>query len=206
MARLALNQAYPEISFRRRSINLWARLMRMPAECHHLETEHSWMATFIPDTLFLRGKAQPLRDPIRPEVSLCLECLVGQLKPELASYPGKVVAFEPDAESFTQYFFVAKNDFEAAGLHPETAGAIEKRLAHIDGPCVECGEAATWLWVSRREVSSLDQTERIEESPGGLYCAKHGADKFCDALGEIGEANLFYVNTPYGESGAFVWI
>ncbi len=164
------------------------------------------MATFIPDTLYLRGKAQPLRDPLRPEVSLCLECLVGQLKPELVSYSGKVVAFEPDGENFTQYFFIGRDDFEAAGLRPETAGAMEKRLANINGPCTECGEAATWLWISRREVGSLDQTERIEESPGGLYCARHGATKCCEVLGAIDEANLFYVNTPYGESGAYVWI
>jgi hypothetical protein len=206
MTRLALAEAYPEISFRRKSLSLWARLMRMPAECNHLETDQAWMATFIPDTLYLQGKAQPRREPLRPEVSLCLGCLVGQLKPELASFPGRVVAFEPDGEVFTQYFYMSREDFDEAGLRPEVAEAIEKRLAGIDGPCADCGEPATWLWISRREVSSLDQTDRIAESPGGLYCAKHGADKMCEMLDKIDEANLFYVNTPYGESGAYVWI
>ncbi len=206
MARLALDQAYPGISFRPRSRRLWARLMRWPAECIHLEPGHSWMATFIPDTLYLRGKPAPRRDLVRPEVSVCFDCLMGLLEPELAVHQGRVVAFEPDGESFTQYFFVGAEDFEAAGLRPEVAAAIEKRVKSVSGACGDCGDPATWLWISRREVSSLDQTERIENSPGALFCAKHGAAKLCDALGKVDEANLFYVNAPYGDSGAYVWI
>jgi len=83
---------------------------------------------------------------------------------------------------------------------------IEARLEKLQGQCSDCGDAASWLWISRREVSSLDQTERIETSPGALFCAKHGAAKLCEALGEVPEANLFYINTPYGDSGAYVWI
>jgi hypothetical protein len=206
MARLTLAQAYPEISFRPRSRNWWARLMRWPAECVHLEAGHAWMATFIPDTLYLRGKPAPRRQPSRPEVSVCLDCLAGLLKAELAAYPGRMVAFEPDGETFTQYFFVGRDDFAAAGLRPEVAAAIGKRADNFSGSCSDCGKPATWLWISRREVSSLDQTERIEESPGALYCAKHGAAKLFEVLGKIGEANLFYVNVPYGKSGAYVWI
>ncbi len=206
MARIALDQAYPGISFRPRSRNWLARLMRWPAECVHLETGHAWMATFIPDTLYLRGKPASRRQPARPEVSVCLDCLSGLLEAELAAYAGRVVAFEPDGETFTQYFFVGRDDFEAAGLLPEVAEAIGKRADNLKGPCADCGAAASWLWISRREVSSLDQTERIEESPGALYCAKHGAAKLCGALDKINEANLFYVNVPYGDSGAYLWI
>jgi hypothetical protein len=180
--------------------------MRWPAECIHLEAGHAWMATFIPDTLYLRGKAASRRQPSRPEVSVCLDCLSGLLEPDLAAYPGRLVAFEPDGENFTQYFFVGREDFEAAGLRPEVAEAIRKRVDTFSGPCSDCNSPATWLWISRREVSSLDQTDRIEESPGSLYCAKHGAAKLCDVLGQIGEANLFYVNVPYGDSGAYLWI
>ncbi len=164
------------------------------------------MATFIPDTLYLRGKATPRRSPSRPEVSLCLDCLEMLLEPELAAHTGRIIAFEPDGESFTQYFYVGRDDFAAAGLLPEVATAIEKRLGKFGGACTECGSPAKWLWISRREVSSLDQTERIDESPGALYCAKHGAAKLCRALGKVDEANLFYVNAPYGDSGAYVWI
>ena len=206
MARLALEQAYPGINFRARSRSWLARLMRWPAECIHLEAGHSWMATFIPDTLYLRGKAAPRRADTRPEVSICLECLTGVLEPELAAYEGRAVAFEPDGESFTQYFFVGSEDFAAAGLRTEVAAAIEKRAGEIHGACSDCGAAATWLWISRREVSSLDQTERIENSPGALFCARHGAAKLCDSLRQVPEANLFYVNAPYGDSGAYVWI
>jgi hypothetical protein len=164
------------------------------------------MATFIPDTLYLRGKAAPRRSPARPEVSICHDCLGMLLEPELAAHPGRVLAFEPDGENFTQYFFVGREDFAAAGLRPEVAAAIDKRIEMFSGPCSDCGGSATWLWISRREVSSLDQTERIEESPGAMYCAKHGGAKLRQALGEIEEANLFYVNAPYSDSGAYVWI
>jgi hypothetical protein len=206
MARLALEQAYPGISFRPRSRSWLARLMRWPAECIHLEAGHAWMATFIPDTLYLRGKASPRRVDVRPEVSICLDCLTGLLEPELTTFPGRAVAFEPDGESFTQYFFVGRDDFAAAGLRPEVAAAIEKRVSEISGACSDCGAPATWLWISRREVSSLDQTERIENSSGALFCARHGAAILCEALGKVPEANLFYVNAPYGDSGAYLWI
>ena len=180
--------------------------MRWPAECVHLENGHHWMATFIPDTLYLRGKPRLRRKPARPEVSVCLDCLTGLLEPELAASPSLVVAFEPDGDSFTQYFFLGREDFAAAGLRSEVAAAILTRLEELEGACSDCGRPATWLWISRREVSSLDQTERIAASPGALFCPKHGAAKLCEALGQVQEANLFYINAPYGESGAYVWI
>jgi hypothetical protein len=203
---MSVEQAYPGISIRARSRGLWARLMRWPAECVHLENGHHWMATYIPDTLYLRGKPRVRREPARPEVSVCYDCLASLLLPELASCTSRVMAFEPDGETFTQYFFVGREDFVAAGLRPEIATAIESRLKNLKGECGDCGNPATWLWISRREVSSLDQTERIETSPGGLFCAKHGAAKLCEALGNVPEANLFYVNSPYGDSGAYLWI
>jgi hypothetical protein len=206
MARLSVDQAYPGISIRPRSRSLWARLMRWPAECIHLENGNHWMATFIPDTLYLRGKPRLRRDPARPEVSVCFDYLAGLLEPELASSPSRVVAFEPDGETFTQYFFLGRDDFAAAGLRSEVAAAILTRLEELEGECSDCGRPASWLWISRREVSSLDQTERIQASPGALFCAKHGAAKLCEALGKIEEANLFYINAPYGDSGAYVWI
>ena len=206
MPRIRVDQAYPGISIRPRSRRLWARFMHWPPECIHLETGHHWMATYIPDTMYLRGKPRRRREPARPEISICFDCLAGLLAPELASYTGRVVAFEPDLESFTQYFFVGREDFEAAGLEPGVAAAIAARIEQLSGACSDCGAPATWLWISRREVSSLDQTERIESTPGALFCAKHGGAKMLEALGQAEEANLYYFNAPYGESGAYVWI
>ena len=124
MAPIPLEQAYPALSFRPRTRNWWARLFGQPAECVHLETEQHWMALLVPDKLYLRGKGSEVRTPARPEVSLCRACLISVMEPELAAYRGSVVAFEPDPQSVSQYFFVDSADFEAAGLRPEVAGAV----------------------------------------------------------------------------------
>lgn len=209
MARVPLEQAYPGIAFRPRTRNWWARLARVPPECVHLETQQAWMASLVPDTLYLRGKAVrrgKRSEAPRPEVSLCRPCLMGLLAEELAAYRGRVVAFEPDQESFSQYFFIATPDFDAAGLRPEVAAAISDRLERLPSACAECSGSAAWLWMSRKEVISLDEVGRIAAAPGRHLCAAHGAAALCAALGASDEANLFYVNVPYGEAGAYVWI
>jgi hypothetical protein len=206
MSRVSHEEAYPGLIFRPSSRNWWAWLKGVPAECIHLDTEHPWMATLVPDTLYLRGKATSRREPLRPEVSLCRECLLGVIENELESYRGRVVAFEPDAETFTQYFFVGVPDFAAAGLAPEVAAAIEQRLDEKGASCAECPRTATWLWLSREQVASLDDTALIRAAPGDHFCSKHGVQKFCAALEGIAEANVFYMNVPYGDAGAYVWI
>jgi hypothetical protein len=203
---MRLEQAYPELRFRRRSRNWWARLMRMPAECEHLEHDGAWMATFIPDTLYLRGKASVRRRPARPEVSLCLACLRGEMEKDLPRFPGRVIAFEPDTAEFTQYFFVGSDEFAAAGLQPEVAAAIARRLDQPMDTCASCDRRATWLWFSREEVPSLDDVARIAMARAETLCPLHGARKLLGSFAGTPDANLFYVNVPYGESGAYVWI
>jgi hypothetical protein len=206
LARISHDTAYPGISFLPSSRNWWAWLKGTPAECAHLNGSCTWMATLLPDTLYLRGKRAVRRDPVRPEVSLCRDCLIEIVAGELESYAGRVVAFEPDADTFTQYFFVATPDFEAAGLAPEVAAAIEHRLAQDGRACEVCARPATWFWFSREQVASLDEVEQIREGPGAVLCATHGARRLCDAFLKIQEANVFYMNLPYGEAGAYVWI
>jgi hypothetical protein len=206
MVRMTLEDAYPQIAFRPRSRNWWARLMRMPPECVHLEHGGDWMATFIPDTLYLCGKASERRQPARREVSLCRDCLLGELQRELSAHTGRVIAFQPDATLFTQYFYLGTADFQDAGLQPEVAQAIKRRLEQPAGECQTCQRRATWLWFSSEHVPSLDEVGRIAMSAGEEYCAKHGAEKLCAAFKEVSEANLFYVNTPYGDAGAYVWV
>jgi hypothetical protein len=206
MARMKLEQAYPGIAFRWRSRNWWARLTRVPPECVHLEHDCTWMATFIPDTLFLRGRSLPRRQPARPEVSLCRECLMGELERELSQHRGRLVAFEPDGSAFTQYFYVGAEEFSGAGLLPEVASAISRRLLQPAGECQECQHTASWLWLSRQEVPSLDETDHIAKAPGQEFCARHGARKLLAAFANVTDANLFYVNTPYDEAGAYLWI
>lgn len=205
MATATLEQAYPDIAFRWRSRNWWARLTRVPPECIHLEHNFAWMATYSPDTLYLQGKARKQRQPARPEVSLCRNCLVSELRTDLAKYAGRLIAFEPDAAVLSQYFFVGEQDFAAAGLQPEVAEAIAARLRQPLEACDECGAAALWQWIPRAQADSLDDIGSIATARGAHLCAMHGARRLCEALATIEEANLMYVNIPYGDAGAYVW-
>lgn len=206
MTHLSYHDAYPGLSFRPRTTNWLARLIRMPAECVHLDGKPQWMATFLPDNLYLRGKNRLLREPARPEVSLCSDCLNGLLEKELASFPGRVIAFEPDGASVTQYFYVASQDFDAAGLEPSVAEAIGNRLNRDENHCRQCSRAAKWRWFSRKDVASLDDVGSITAAAGEPLCAEHGAKLLCSALAAIPQVNLFYLNVPYGECGAYLWI
>jgi hypothetical protein len=206
MAIATLEQAYPGIEFRWRSRNWWARLTRVPPECVHLEHEFSWMATYAPDTLYLQGKAAAQRQPSRPEVSLCRGCLLAELEGELARYRGRVLAFEPDGESFSQYFFVGAPHFADSGLKSEVAEAIAARLKQPLENCRECDAAANWLWIPRAQVENLDDIGSIATVKGQPLCPAHGAKQLCAAFSAVSEANLMYVNAPYGDAGTYLWI
>lgn len=209
MPRIPIQQAYPELSFRWRTANWLSRLIHMPAECVHLDGHSPWMATFLPDNLFLRGKNVKLREPRRPEVSLCRECFAKVFEKELSAFTGRVVAFEPDPATVTQYFFVAAPDFESAGVEPALSDALGTRLAQTDSSskfCQECDRRATWLWFSRLRVANLDAIDHVREAAPEHFCATHGAQTACRALTSMEHVNLFYVNAPYGEGGAYLWI
>lgn len=203
---ISYEAAYPSLEFLPRSRNWWAWLKGTPAECIHLGRECNWIATLVPDIVFLQGKRRKRRDEVRPEVTVCRDCLSDTATPDMAEYEGRVIAFEPDPELLSQYFFVEKEDFAAAGLAPEVADAIAGRLVQNSGACQVCGHAATWLWFSREQVASLDEVTQIADAPGEWFCAKHGAEKLFWAFEKMAEANIFYMNLPYGESGAYVWI
>jgi hypothetical protein len=203
---ISYEEAYPAIEFLPRSRNWWAWLKGSPAECIHLDHDAEWVATVLPDTLYLRGRRALRRDPARPEVTLCRHCLAETFTSEIAAYTGRVVAFEPDSEIFTQYFFVGQPDFEAAGLSPEVSAAVATRLATDLGTCTRCGQQASWLWLSREQVASLDETDKIRQAEGEALCGQHGAYRLWETFARIPEANLFYMNLPYGDAGAYVWI
>jgi hypothetical protein len=166
------------------------------------------MTTYAPDTLYLRGQPRLVCEPARPEVSVCRECLLGHFRPALEEWNGKLLALEPPVEGMAQYFYLAQTDFEAAGLLSEVAGAISARLGALRGECsVEaCRRPARWLWLSRLEIPALENVAALRQSPGALYCARHGAARLCDHFAGMEQANLEYLNLPYGDSGAFLWI
>jgi len=215
MTRPTPEEAYPGLDFRPHSRGWLARFSGQPAECVHLEHDHTWVAGYCPDRVFLQGRAaqrEGHRQPARPDVSLCRACLARVFEPELTTYSGRVAAFEPSAETVSQYFFVETGDFAAAGLRPEVAEAIEGRLEELSegssGPaiCQSCAKPATWLWFSQREVASLDDLEALHPVAGKRFCSRHGAVVLTQSLESIQEVNLFYLNAPYGAAGAYVWI
>jgi hypothetical protein len=101
---------------------------------------------------------------------------------------------------------VATTDFEAAGLAPETSGAVTSRLEQSAGTCRECSNRGTWLWFSQEQIPSLDEVQLIATAPGEVFCGKHGARKLLSAFEKFADANIFYMNLPYGDAGAYVWI
>jgi hypothetical protein len=206
MARISLEEAYPGIQILPKSVNWWATLKGSSPECIHLGEPCDWSATLVPDTLYVRGKKSLRREPARPELTMCLSCLSDVAGDQMEQYPGPVIAFEPDQELFTQYFFVAPHDFEAVGLRPEVGDAITKRLEQEMGTCEECRDDARWLWFSRSDLESLDEVDKIAAAPGHPLCPKHGADRLFQAFDKMHSANVFYMNLPYDESGAYVWI
>lgn len=206
MRRIPIKDAYPTLSFRPKSRNWWAKFTGAPAECVHLEHETRWMATLVPHILYVRGRAVRQQSRVAPDASLCRGCLLRILEPALAAYPGRVVAFEPDPEAVTQYFFVATPDFEASGLEPDLSAAVQERLSRPEITCEECRRSATWLYIPRDQVAGLDDFEDVRRASGENLCSVHGAARFCSALEKVSEANLFYMNFPYGDAGAYVWI
>ena len=48
--------------------------------------------------------------------------------------------------------------------------------------------------------------EQVAAAPGTAFCSRHGARNLLAAFERIKDANVFYMNLPYGEAGAYVWI
>ncbi len=206
--RALLERAYPGIAFRPHTVGLLSRVMGSPAECVHLAADQSWMASLLPDTAYLKGKPRAQRMPPRPEATLCRECLPQALAPDLRGYAGRVLLFEPDPETVTQFFFVAREHFEEAYLQAEVARALAPRLEQAaGGACARegCSRAATWLSFARREVASLDESALIAEAPGTALCAEHGAAQMLESLRAMPQVNIEYMNAPYGSAGAYLW-
>ena len=201
--------AYPDIEFQPRTLTFFAHLRRTPPECVHMDRMPPgkfWAATISPDVLFLRGKSKQVRENPRPDISLCCDCALDFLETELSAYRGKVIAFEPDAANVAQYFFVPREEFQAAGMLPELSEALARRIDRLSGACDLCSASAHWIWFSRSDVQSLDDFGSVSNAQGKQLCAKHGAEELCAALEKIEQCNLLYVNIPSGEAGAYVWI
>ncbi len=207
LANISYDEAYPHLDFLPRSRNWWSWLKGTPAECIHLgERMRLDRDPGAGYRFSARQTAKAATTRCGPEITLCRECLSETAAPEMVEYEGRVIAFEPDPELLDPVFFCREGGFREAGLAPDVADAIAQRLVQNGGACQVCGHAATWLWFSREQVATLDEVEQIAAAPGEAFCAKHGARNCFRRFEKIAEANIFYMNLPYGESGAYVWI
>ncbi len=167
-------------------------------------------ATLLPDTLYLRGKrvvqsrASPARNRSVPH--LLDEYLVRRTRriSAASSSPSS-----PTPRSCHAIFFRrAKRISQPAGLAPDVAAAIEKRLARrIWRVCTMFDRWQLGFGCRETKWQASMKSNRSATRPGrASLCAAHGAAKLCEAFEDIPEANLFYMNLPYGEAGAYLWI
>jgi hypothetical protein len=100
---------------------------------------------------------------------------------------------------------VGTEDNNASGVTPELAAVIEQRLAKLPSSCHRCSASAAWLWFTRDEIVSLEETDKILAAQGEALCPNHAAQQMREMFERIAEANIFYINVPYGSAGAFLW-
>src|SRR3989338_3641541 len=80
----------------------WRRLLGGGA----LACSHAATIALLPDEAPLRnGRRAAVRQPPRPPIRVCVECLLALLEPELKAPERRVVAFEPGAEGVAGYRF-----------------------------------------------------------------------------------------------------
>ncbi len=96
----------------------------LPAECIHLENGHHWM--YVHSGYAVSSRQASTREPVRPEVSVCFDCLAGLLEAEAGPCPSPRGAFRRRRDVHA-IFFLGKEDFSAAGLRSEVAAAILTR-------------------------------------------------------------------------------
>lgn len=183
----------------------WWRLgAAAPTRCTHLGTGESVRVEVKPDWVWLPGQAKPLavREPARPPIELCLDCLKMLVDREVAGFLGRVIAFEP-AERFSRYVFVEQQHLGDVALEAEDLIHCQSLVAEPLGGCQTCAAEARFLWVKRG--STTENTKLTTYRGGrGYYCLRHGAEVLSACLAERVRAPLDLVNLPYGERGVYI--
>ena len=129
----------------------WRRLVGGGA----LACAHAATIALLPDEAPLRnGRRAAVRQPPRPAIRVCVECLLALLEPELKAPARRVVAFEPGAEGVTGYRFLEQDHLGDSGLEAEDVIHCQSLVAEPLGGCQQCGQPAVHLLLKRGDRKS----------------------------------------------------
>ena len=202
-------EVYPALPLRLARHLWWSRFSRdrgqAVAHCAHLDASAAAPVQLKPDWVWLYRQPKPLavRQPARPPIDVCVDCLLALLASELASYRGRVIAFEPATEGFTHYVFIEQQHLGDVGLGPEDLIHCQSLVAEPLGGCQTCASEAHFLWVKRG--STTESRQLITYRGGrGYYCLTHGAEVLLAHLRERVCGPLAHFNFPYGERGVYI--
>jgi len=182
----------------------WRRLLgRSPLRCAHSGAGSS--VSLAPDVVQLRNDAHAeTRKPPRPPVTVCPDCLLLLLAPELQTLGRRIVAFEPSAEGLTAYRFLEQDHLGDSGLPPEDLIHCQSLVAEPLGGCQTCGQPAMTLLLKR---GATTEPGKLATFRGGkeYYCAAHGSERLLGWLRErLPKRRVDYFNFPYGERGLYL--
>lgn len=159
----------------------------------------------VPDEVELRhAQWRAVRQPPRPRVTVCVDCLLALLEPELKAAGRRVVAFEPGPAGVAAYRFLEQDHLGDSGLPAEDLIHCQSLVAEPLGGCQKCGQPALHLLVKRGANTEPGQLITFR---GGkeYYCAAHGSERLLGLLRErLPKRPVGYFNFPYGERGLYL--
>ena len=188
----------------------WQRLFARPAPaCAHARIGHAGAAGGIhlaPDEVRLRnGTHLAVRQPPRPAINVCSDCLLTLLEQEMKSAERRIIAFEPAKEGLVEYRFLEQDHLGDSGLPAEDLIHSQSLVAEPLGGCQKCGNPAWVLLVKR---GSTTESGKLVTFRGGkeYYCTTHGSERLLGLLRERlpGRSPVRYFNFPYGERGVYI--
>lgn len=187
----------------------WQRLFARPAPaCAHARIGHAGGATMInlvPDEVRLRnGTRLAVRQPPRPPITVCPDCLLTLLEQETKGAERRIIAFEPAKEGLAEYRFLEQDHLGDSGLPAEDLIHSQSLVAEPLGGCQKCGQPAWFLLVKR---ASTTEGGKLTTFRGGkeYYCPAHGSERLLGLLRErLSKRPVEYFNFPYGERGVYI--
>lgn len=185
----------------------WQRLFSHPAPaCVHARIERAGAIALHPDQVRLRNGGQAtVRQPPRPAITVCPDCLLTLLEPEITGGNRRIIAFEPSKEGVAAYAFIEQQHLGDSGLRAEDVIHCQSLVAEPLGGCQKCGQPALLLMVKRGLTTQRGQLASFR---GGkeYYCLAHGSDRLLGLLRERlpKRTPIHHFNFPYGERGVYL--